>query len=65
MFGISGKITDPVCKMEIDQQGSKYSLEYKGKKYYFCSEGCQKKFDIDGDKYVGIQKADTGSCCCH
>lgn len=58
-----GKVQDPVCKMEIDPKDSKYSLEYKGKKYYFCSEACQKKFDIEDDKYVTVQKANTCGCC--
>jgi YHS domain-containing protein len=27
--------------------------EYKGKKYYFCCEGCKKQFEKDPEKYAG------------
>lgn len=71
MFGIfgspreAGKVKDPVCQMEIDPKESKYSLEYQGKKYYFCSESCQKKFNVDSNKYVAVQQTDASRCCCH
>ena len=26
--------------------------KYEGKTYYFCSDGCKKKFDADPKKYV-------------
>lgn len=58
-----GKVQDPVCRMGIDKNETKYSLEYKGKKYYFCSENCQKKFDADGDQYAAVQRADACGCC--
>ncbi len=63
MFGIFGKVQDPVCKMEIDEKKAKYFLEYKGKKYYFCSENCQKKFAGGGDQYVAMQKMHGCKCC--
>ncbi|MGW8314135.1 MAG: FAD-dependent oxidoreductase [Bacteroidales bacterium] len=33
---------DPVCGMEVENE--KFSFEYKGKRYYFCSHGCMEKF---------------------
>ncbi len=57
---------DPVCKMEVDENRSKYGTRYKGKNYYFCSPGCKKKFDEDPEKYIGtIQGTDEtpgGKC---
>ncbi|HXZ94522.1 MAG TPA: copper ion binding protein, partial [Dehalococcoidia bacterium] len=34
---------DPICGMEVDEKTA-LSLEYEGKKYYFCSPGCRDKF---------------------
>lgn len=44
MFGFLQKITDPVCKMKLDKNNAKFSGEYEGKKYSFCSENCKNKF---------------------
>jgi Cu+-exporting ATPase len=40
---------DPICNMVVTSD-SKYSYEYKGKKYYFCSEFCQNKFKADPEQ---------------
>jgi Cu+-exporting ATPase len=42
---------DPVCGMEIKESEAAAKLEYKGKTYYFCSEGCKKSFEKKPDKY--------------
>ena len=34
---------DPVCNMEVSEI-SKASGNYKGKRYYFCSDNCKAKF---------------------
>ncbi|MCM2369963.1 heavy metal translocating P-type ATPase [Aporhodopirellula aestuarii] len=38
--------TDPVCGMTVDLAESRHS-EHEGQSYYFCSAGCQKKFEAD------------------
>lgn len=45
------KVIDPVCGMKIDKSEAKATSEYKGKTYYFCSEGCKGKFDKGPEKY--------------
>jgi YHS domain-containing protein len=35
------KITDPVCKMVIEDKDSIGTSTYKGTTYYFCSEMCK------------------------
>lgn len=41
---ISGHMEkDPICGMYIDAQTALHT-DRGGKPYYFCSEGCQKKF---------------------
>jgi len=43
---------DPVCGMSVKIATAKYTSEYKGAKYYFCSEGCKTSFDKEPDKYL-------------
>jgi Cu+-exporting ATPase len=43
---------DPICGMNVKIATAKYSSEYKGAKYYFCSEGCKTTFDKDPEKYI-------------
>ena len=38
------KVTDPVCKMSIEDKGAVASTAYKGTIYFFCSESCKDKF---------------------
>jgi len=44
--------TDPVCGMQVDEQEAAGQSEYLGQKYYFCSEGCKRKFDQRPEDYV-------------
>ncbi|MEM5828377.1 MAG: YHS domain-containing protein [Candidatus Aenigmatarchaeota archaeon] len=43
---------DPVCKMEVDTNKTKFKSVYKGKTYYFCNEFCKKKFDESPSTYI-------------
>jgi YHS domain-containing protein len=45
-------VVDPVCKMEVDEDRAMYWSKYKDRNYYFCSQGCKKKFDEDPKKYI-------------
>ncbi len=45
-------VMDMVCGMELALHEAKFSLEYKGKTYYFCSENCKEHFNNDPDKYA-------------
>ncbi|NOZ63472.1 MAG: FAD-dependent oxidoreductase [Caldiserica bacterium] len=42
-------IKDPVCGMEIEEED--FTLEFEGKKYYFCSAGCKNKFKNSPRKF--------------
>lgn len=44
-------VTDPICKMIIDETKAAGKSEYNGQTYYFCAIGCKKKFDSDPEKY--------------
>ena len=62
MFGFSQKVSDPVCKMKVDK--TKYSSEYKGVKYYFCSQDCIKNFNTEPEKYIIQQENIPAQSCC-
>ena len=72
MFGLFSKVLDPVCRMKIDKDKSKFFLEYEGDGYYFCSENCKNKFVASPQQYVlrEANGADSNcqpekSSCCH
>ena len=43
--------TDPVCYMEVEEEGARYTADYGGTTYYFCTDFCRKKFLENPDKY--------------
>jgi YHS domain-containing protein len=45
-------VTDPVCKMQIDENKAAAKSEYNGKTYYFCAPICKTKFDKEPQKYL-------------
>lgn len=46
-------VTDPVCKMNIDEKKAAGKSDYKGQTYYFCALSCKQKFDKEPEKYIG------------
>jgi len=44
--------TDPVCGMTVDEQTAADSIEYEGKRYYFCSIHCMHKFQAAPRNYT-------------
>lgn len=44
--------TDPACKMTIDEKSAAGKSDYNGKTYYFCSFGCEAKFDRNPQQYT-------------
>ena len=45
-------VTDPVCGMKIDPEKAVGSSMHQGVTYYFCSRGCEAKFDDNPERYV-------------
>jgi P-type Cu+ transporter len=45
-------VTDPVCKMKIDEKKAVARSEYKGQTYYFCAVSCKQKFDKEPEKFI-------------
>ncbi len=53
---------DPVCGMEVDENGAAATSEHMGKTIYFCAQGCKKQFEENPTKYTKIEKG-KGGCC--
>lgn len=43
---------DPVCGMTVDPNRAAGKSEYQGSTYYFCSQGCKRKFDQNPKQYL-------------
>ncbi|MCX6560891.1 MAG: YHS domain-containing protein [Candidatus Aminicenantes bacterium] len=49
------KAKDLVCGMTVDKATAKWTYEYKGTTYYFCSEGCKTSFAKEPEKYLAAE----------
>jgi Cu+-exporting ATPase len=45
-------VRDPVCGMSVDPHTTPHRYQHAGRPYYFCSAGCQAKFQADPAKYL-------------
>ncbi len=44
--------SDPVCRVELDEQNAIATSEFQGKVYWFCTHTCKEAFDEDPEKYL-------------
>nr|WP_275134999.1 heavy metal translocating P-type ATPase [Stenotrophomonas sp. SAM-B] len=44
--------TDPVCGMMVDPATTAHHARHDGSDYYFCSDGCRRKFIADPQRYL-------------
>ena len=42
---------DPICGRRIAPEGGNKSVEYKRRRYFFCSEGCRHAFEQRAEKF--------------
>jgi Cu+-exporting ATPase len=49
------KAKDVVCGMQIHKETAAATSVYQGKTYYFCAQGCKKKFDADPKAYAAAE----------
>ncbi|MEO8034246.1 MAG: YHS domain-containing protein, partial [Acidobacteriota bacterium] len=47
---------DPICGMDVDPGKAAGSAERDGKTYWFCSKGCQKKFEAGAESAAPVAK---------
>ena len=50
--GTAERVRDPVCGMVVDPHTTPHRYQHAGRPYYFCSAGCQAKFQADPAKYL-------------
>lgn len=43
---------DPVCGMTVDDKKTELQTQFAGKKYFFCSEECQRLFQDRPEEYA-------------
>jgi Cu+-exporting ATPase len=53
------KITDPVCKMILEEEDAAATSSYRGKMYHFCSSHCKNSFDSNPESYLGGEAVDV------
>lgn len=53
------RVRDPVCGMSVDPQKTRHRHEHTDRTYYFCSAGCQAKFEKEPAKYLKLEDAET------
>ena len=46
---------DPICGMQVAVDSAKWTHERDGRRWYFCCEGCRKKFEADPERYDGTR----------
>ncbi len=46
---------DPVCGMEVSEEGAKYMLHFEHETHYFCSEGCKDAYE----ERIGLKKPES------
>lgn len=48
---------DPVCGMNVAEDGAAGAVDHNGQRYYFCSPSCVQKFKANPEKYVSPQSS--------
>ncbi len=46
------EVVDPVCKMKISPKTAIDISSYQNENYYFCSEVCRIKFDLEPATFI-------------
>jgi Cu+-exporting ATPase len=52
--------TDPVCKMQVNEDEAAAKSTYEGKTYYFCALACKEEFDRAPERYAGPSMKPAG-----
>ena len=56
---VAGKSIDPVCGMMVTEDKARTAnrfVEYQGKTYFFCNDGCKEEFEAKPDNYIAAAK---------
>jgi len=50
---------DPVCGMEVDPERARFTLEHRGRRVFFCCDGCRERFRADPSAYAPAAGEET------
>jgi len=50
-------VLDPVCGMRVDPQKAAATVDYQGKKYYFCCRSCADRFSAAPEPFLAPDRA--------
>ncbi|WP_042261581.1 XdhC family protein [Paraburkholderia heleia] len=48
----AGRYVNPVCGMSVEIAKAKHVLDYRGRKVYFCCDGCKSEFERAPGRYL-------------
>ncbi|MGH7934935.1 MAG: heavy metal translocating P-type ATPase [Candidatus Binataceae bacterium] len=57
--------TDPVCGMRVNPATARWRHRHAGETYYFCGEGCMKRFAAEPSKYLTKAAAQVVAASAH
>ena len=57
LFPSKKRVVDPVCGMKVDPCSTELTADYEDKRFYFCTDGCLKAFEINPAKYKNTTAA--------
>jgi len=53
---VSAEVIDPVCGMTVEVAGARHTTERDGRTWYFCCDGCRRRFESEPTKYVTAER---------
>ena len=53
----ASRLKDPVCGMMVDPHTTQHRATHASRTFYFCSAGCQRKFEADPSRYLSPEQA--------
>ena len=57
---------DPICQMEVEEKGARWTSVYEAQRHYFCSAACKEKFDAAPGRFAGDEGGEEeGSADAH
>jgi Cu+-exporting ATPase len=54
-------VVDPVCSTRLDSSKARFTTDYDGMRYYFCSEQCKHRFNHDPQAYLESETVATNT----
>ena len=55
---------DPVCGMKVDPARVRFQSAFESQPFFFCSEGCKRKFDAAPEQYLAPPAPAAQHACC-